>query len=77
MALKAHKIGPGRLLTSYPSFKEELKDYYDYQEKGVVVDGNLVTSQGPGTAVAFALKIGEMLVGESRVKKVRKALLTS
>lgn len=37
--------------------------------------GNLVTSQGPGTAFDFALRLAEILVGEAKATKVRKAML--
>lgn len=40
-ALKAHNISKGKRITSYPSMKRDLCDYYDYQDdKNVVVDGN-------------------------------------
>ena len=41
----------------------------------VEVDGNLVTSRGPGTAVDFALKIVNMLVGEEKAIKIGEAML--
>ncbi len=31
-ALKAHEIAKGKKITSYPAFKDALKDDYDYQE---------------------------------------------
>ena len=44
----------------------------------VVEDGNLVTSQGPGTAIPFSLKILERLEGQDAVEQVKKAIcLTS
>lgn len=36
---------------------------------------HIVTSQGPGTAFAFALKIVEILDGASKVKKIREEML--
>jgi hypothetical protein len=35
----------------------------------------MLTSQGPGTAFAFALKIVEILDGASKVKKIREDML--
>ncbi len=35
----------------------------------------MLTSQGPGTAFAFALKIVEILDGSSKVKKIREDML--
>jgi 4-methyl-5(b-hydroxyethyl)-thiazole monophosphate biosynthesis len=36
----------------------------------VVVDGNVVTSRGAGTAMAFALKLVEILKGEAIANKL-------
>jgi hypothetical protein len=38
-ALQAHSIGIGKSLTSYPSFREQLQEKYEYKEDNVVVDG--------------------------------------
>jgi hypothetical protein len=35
----------------------------------------MLTSQGPGTTFAFALKIVEILDGSSKVKKIREEML--
>lgn len=61
-----------RKATCYPAFKSHLKNHVD--EK-VVVDGNIITSQGPGTAFPFALKIAEILVGKSTADKVAEGTL--
>lgn len=39
-------------------------------EQRVVVDGNLVTSRGPGTALDFALALVEQLYGSAKAKEV-------
>jgi hypothetical protein len=36
----------------------------------VVVDGNVITSRGPGTAIEFSLAMVEMLYGEAKAKEV-------
>jgi hypothetical protein len=42
----------GAHVTSYPSFKKELESSYKYDDHArVVVDGNVITSRGPGTAL--------------------------
>lgn len=41
----------------------------------VVVDGNIMTSQGPGTAMEFALKIVENFAGKAAAAKLRHALV--
>ena len=58
-----HRIAFGKKITSYPAFKEKLATNYVYKEDSVVADGNLITSQGPGTSFEFALKIVEYLEG--------------
>src|SRR3972149_2214481 len=44
-------------------------------EERVVVDGNIVTSQGPGTAIEFAFKLVEVLVGKEKAREVNKGVL--
>jgi 4-methyl-5(b-hydroxyethyl)-thiazole monophosphate biosynthesis len=41
----------------------------------VVVDGNIITSRGPGTALAFALKLAQLLCGDDVCKKVSDEML--
>lgn len=76
-ALRAHGIGFGKSLTSYPSVKECLVEggKYQYKEDKVVVDGKLITSRGPGTAFDFALNIVEQLQGKEKAVQVAKAML--
>jgi len=62
-------------VTSYPGTLEE----FDvagmvYSSASVVVDGNIITSRGPGTAMDFALTLIELLCGIERRKAVEKPL---
>lgn len=41
----------------------------------VVVQGNVVTSKGPGTALKFAVALGEQLYGEEKAKEIAGQLL--
>lgn len=41
----------------------------------VVVDGNVITSQSPGTAMEFSLALVEKLVGRNKVSELRKTLV--
>lgn len=43
---------------------------YKYSEDRVVTTDHIVTSRGPGTALEFALKLVELLVGAEKVKEV-------
>jgi 4-methyl-5(b-hydroxyethyl)-thiazole monophosphate biosynthesis len=72
VALEAHGLIGKKKATSYPSFQNKLQNP---SAERVVVDGNLATSQGPGTAIEFALKLVEMLFGKDKAVEVGKAML--
>ena len=40
-----------------------------------MVDGNLTTSRGPGTAFEFALSLVKQLYGEEKMKEVAAAMV--
>lgn len=46
----------GKKATSYPGFAKDMPGC-DYREDRVVVDGNVITSRGMGTAIEFGLAI--------------------
>lgn len=62
----------GRRATCYPSFSKELPTYED---RRVVVDGKVITSQGPGTAMEFALELVRQLMGEDEARAVAAPML--
>ena len=65
VALLPHGLISGRRATCFPSYLPALAEAADVEavEDRVVVDGNLVTSRGPGTAIEFALMLVEILSG--------------
>ena len=63
--------------TCYPGMQEQFHRSTNYQEKNVVVDGNIITSRGPATALSFALAIVENLAGKEIAEKVKLATLAS
>ncbi|KAI8817698.1 DJ-1-like protein [Fimicolochytrium jonesii] len=69
IALQASGVAKGKTVTSHPSVKEKLTDY-GYKEDRVVVDGNLITSRGPGTAFEFALAIVKRLQGVEKAREI-------
>jgi 4-methyl-5(b-hydroxyethyl)-thiazole monophosphate biosynthesis len=76
-AAPALTLAPQHLLdhrqaTCYPAFRGKLPKFVDHP---VVVDGHFVTSQGPATAMAFALTLVELLAGPVKRKDVAAALL--
>ena len=64
-----HGLLDQRQATCHPNFVNYLKKM-DSVESRVVVDGNCVTSRGPGTALEFALKLVELLYGEDKAREV-------
>lgn len=60
--------------TGFPSTAERIPSYVD---EPVVVGDQIITSQGPGTSMAFALKIIESLMGEIMAKEVAATALIS
>ena len=72
VALAPHGLLEGRRAPCYPGFRERIAQFVDAP---VVVDGNCITSAGPGTAIAFALKLVEVLTGAETANKVATAAL--
>ena len=72
--LSATGLTKGRSVTSHPSVRAELTET-NYSEERVVVDKNLITSQGPGTAIEFALKLVELLFDKEKAEEVGKGVL--
>ncbi|MCX8027560.1 MAG: DJ-1/PfpI family protein [Thermodesulfovibrionales bacterium] len=64
----------GKKATSYPTYKEKL-GRVEYKEDKVVVDGNILTSRGPATALCFALAIVERLVGKQKADELKQKML--
>lgn len=64
-----------KTVTGYPGTEDVLKKGgAKLQLDAAVVDGNLVTGRGPGTAVEFALTLVSKLKGDAVSKKVRDGL---
>ena len=65
-ALAAAGVLEGKKITCYPGALNELKPTnFEITGSAVEIDGNIVTSRGPGTAMDFALSLIEMLEGQS------------
>ena len=74
IVFKEAGITAGKTLTSYPGFRDEFADSH-YVDDRVVQDGNLITSRGPATAMAFAFRIAENMTDAGRVEMVQNAML--
>lgn len=67
----------GRRATSNPGFQHVLAESGAelLAEEPVVVDGSLITSQGAGTAMLFALEIVRHFLGDEAVERVREGVV--
>ena len=65
----------GRVATCHPAFMDTLGGGATPSEERVVVDGNIVTSRGAGTALDFSLKLAELLVDEKTASALREAMV--
>ena len=61
-----------RRATIYPGMERELPRP---RNDKVIADGHIITSQAPGTAVDFALKIVEMTAGKEKAAKVKREIV--
>lgn len=64
----------GKNATCYPGMEDKLLGA-NWQEQPVVVDGNFVTSQGVGTAIAFALTLVTILKDEETAKSLANSIV--
>ena len=65
----------GKKATCYPGCESDFSKKTVHSKKRVVIDGNIITSQGPGTALEFALAIAVRLVGKDIADTVRGKML--
>ncbi|KAG4213432.1 hypothetical protein ERO13_A01G056850v2 [Gossypium hirsutum] len=70
--ITSHKFG--KKATAYPAMCDKLSDQ-SHIDNRVVVDGNLITSRGPGTSMEFALGIVEKFFGRPKALELAKGLL--
>uniref|UniRef100_A0AAV1UET5 DJ-1/PfpI domain-containing protein n=1 Tax=Peronospora matthiolae TaxID=2874970 RepID=A0AAV1UET5_9STRA len=74
VVLHTHGLLPPGGATCYPSFESKMTGV-DYKHETVVVNGNCVTSQGPGTAMAMGVKLVELLCNREKAQSVADGLL--
>ena len=72
--LAEHDLLEGRRATCFPSLAQWLPDGAHSADR-VVVDRNLVTSQGPGTSLEFALTLVGLLSGQDKRDEIAAQLL--
>jgi len=72
VVLHPHGLLRGKRFTCHPDFSKGVDGRLSAEP--VVVDGNLVTGRGAGTAVDFALMLVELLYGREKVQEVRRGM---
>jgi 4-methyl-5(b-hydroxyethyl)-thiazole monophosphate biosynthesis len=66
----------GKRVTSYPGFLDKMDvPGMAYLKDAVVMDGKVLTSRGPGTAMDFALALVEVLSGKGKREEVEAGLV--
>jgi 4-methyl-5(b-hydroxyethyl)-thiazole monophosphate biosynthesis len=66
----------GKSATSYPGVLNALKLTDTHiKDSAVEIDGKIITSRGPGTAMDFALTLIELLAGKAKRDEVNKQLV--
>ncbi|HDD46478.1 MAG TPA: DJ-1/PfpI family protein, partial [Candidatus Aenigmarchaeota archaeon] len=61
-----------KLATIYPGMERDIPRPRD---ASVIVDGNVITSKGPGTAIEFALAIVEYLLGKAKAIELKNIIV--
>ncbi|CAH2036558.1 unnamed protein product [Thlaspi arvense] len=74
LVFEPHGLLKGKKATAFPAMCSKLSDQ-SHIEHRVLVDGNLITSRGPGTSLEFALAIVEKFYGREKGLQLAKATL--
>lgn len=69
-------LGLMKIATAHPDFKNHM-DKVEVADESVVVDGNIITGQGLGATIPFALKLIETLLGSDDVKRISTSICYS
>jgi len=75
-ALTSAGLLKNKTVTCYPGALDEVKqDGINITSDSLQIDGKIITSRGPGTAMDFALTLIELLEGPEKKQQVEKALV--
>lgn len=74
LVLQKAGILTGRRVTCHPLAAAQLTDALRVDER-VVIDDNLVTSQGPGTTFAFALAVIALREGRAKAEELARGMV--
>ena len=75
-ALVAAGLLDNKTVTCYPGALSSLSlNHTTIKSSAIEIDGNIITSRGPGTAMDFALKLIELLEGQEKSEEISKQLV--
>eukprot|EP00268_Persea_americana_P048541 TRINITY_DN513_c0_g2_i2.p1 TRINITY_DN513_c0_g2~~TRINITY_DN513_c0_g2_i2.p1 ORF type:complete len:209 (+),score=50.61 TRINITY_DN513_c0_g2_i2:1231-1857(+) len=74
LVLEPHGLLKGKKATAFPPMCSKLSDQSEVENR-VLVDGNLITSRGPGTAMEFALAIVEKFYSREKAIELGKSMV--
>jgi 4-methyl-5(b-hydroxyethyl)-thiazole monophosphate biosynthesis len=77
MVLARAGIEVGQQMTSHPAVRERLGEAEVCSESRVVRSGALITSQGPGTSMEFALALVEEICGAAKAEELAAAMVVA
>ena len=76
IALVPRRLCAGRRVTSFPGVRSEVEPHCAaWIDERVVIDGNLITSQGAGTAIELGLMLVELLSTPAAANQVANLML--
>ena len=75
ISLLPQGLAKNRRLTSHPSMQEALAEQAEWTGKRIERDGNLITSQGPGTSIELGLYLSNCLGGDVSASEISEAML--
>lgn len=67
----------GRKATCFPGYEKNFRSTIEFTKQKTVQVENIITSQGPGTAADFSLKIAENLTSKSTADMIAQQMLYS
>ncbi|KAK9150481.1 hypothetical protein Syun_008790 [Stephania yunnanensis] len=74
IVLEPHGLLKGKKATAFPALCDKLSDR-SHAENRVLVDGNLITSRGPGTSMEFSLAIVEKFFSRQKALELAKTMV--
>ena len=64
----------GKKAVCYPGMESEMTGALPQMDRGVVVDGHIITGRAAGSAFDFGLELVKALAGEEKAKEVRNGI---